>query len=82
MRISHLRTALVAVCIAAALALQGCVLAAAGAGAAGGYAASQNGYGVQSPVKKDSSGGYKVQNPITHDDCKDDSDTKNTQCNK
>lgn len=52
--------------VALVLALQGCVLAAAGAGAAGGYVAKQHGYGVQSPVKKDKAGGYKAQSPVTH----------------
>lgn len=45
--------------------LQGCVLAAgAAAGAAGGYEAKKHGYGVQSPVRKDSAGGYKGQAPV------------------
>ena len=51
--------------------LQGCVVAAAGAGAAGGYAAHEEGYRVQSPVKKDEDGNNEVQNPITHDESKD-----------
>ncbi|MES1939039.1 hypothetical protein T5B8_02280 [Salinisphaera sp. T5B8] len=55
-----------------ALSLQGCVLAAAGAGAAGGYAAHEEGYRVQSPVKKDEAGGYKGQNPVVHDERKDE----------
>ncbi|MBO9471021.1 hypothetical protein J7355_13050 [Endozoicomonas sp. G2_2] len=51
--------------------LQGCVVAAAGAGAAGGYAAHEEGYRVQSPVKKDEAGHYEGQNPVTHDESKD-----------
>ena len=51
--------------------LQGCVVAAAGAGAAGGYAAHEEGYRVQSPVKKDEAGNYEGQNPVTHDESKD-----------
>lgn len=61
-------TAVIAFC---GIALQGCVAAAAGAGAAGGYQAQKEGYGVQSPVKEDEAGGYKGQNPITHDESKD-----------
>ena len=55
----------------ASLGMQGCVLAAAGAGAAGGYAAHEEGYRVQSPVKEDEVGGYKGQNPVVHDESKD-----------
>ena len=67
-------TALVALVVVAAstLALQGCVLAAAGAGAAGGYAAHEEGYRAQSPVKKDEVGGYKGQSPVTHDEREDE----------
>lgn len=54
------------------LSLQGCIAAAAGAGAAGGYEAQKHGYGVQSPVKKDEAGGYKGQSPVTHDESKDE----------
>ena len=49
------------------LSLQGCVVAAGAAGAAGGYEAHKHGYEVQSPVKKDEAGGYKAQPPVTHD---------------
>jgi osmotically-inducible protein OsmY len=63
----------------AGLGLQGCVLAAAGAGAAGGYAAHEEGYRVQSPVKKDEVGGYKGQNPVTHDESKDKTLESNAQ---
>ncbi|MBS62059.1 hypothetical protein [Salinisphaera sp.] len=62
---------MIAMLTTASLGLQGCVLAAAGAGAAGGYAAHEEGYRVQSPVKEDEVGGYKGQNPIVHDESKD-----------
>ena len=62
---------IIATLTTAGLGLQGCVLAAAGAGAAGGYAAHEEGYRVQSPVKEDEVGGYKGQNPIVHDESKD-----------
>jgi osmotically-inducible protein OsmY len=65
------KSILAAVFVLCAAGLQGCVLAAAGAGAAGGYAAHEEGYRVQSPVKKDEAGGYKGQNPVTHDESKD-----------
>ncbi|MDA3919499.1 MAG: hypothetical protein PF501_02270 [Salinisphaera sp.] len=58
--------------------LQGCFAAAAAAGgAAGGYEAQKHGYGVQSPVKKDSAGGYRGQNPVTHDPSKDQTNPAN-----
>jgi len=62
-------------------ALQGCVLAAAGAaGAAGGYEAKRHGYEVQSPVREDSAGGYKGQAPVVRDPTKDRTAPKqNTQ---
>ena len=63
----------------AGVGLQGCVLAAAGAGAAGGYAAHEEGYRVQPPVKKDEVGGYKGQNPVTHDESKDKTLESNAQ---
>jgi len=53
--------------LASCLTLQGCLFAAAAGGAAGGYEAHKQGYRVQSPVKKDSSGGYKGQSPVTND---------------
>ena len=72
MRVLTALVALVVVVVAASgLGLQGCVLAAAGAGAAGGYAAHEEGYRVQSPVKEDEVGGYKGQNPVVHDESKD-----------
>ncbi|GAB3685293.1 hypothetical protein [Salinisphaera aquimarina] len=68
-----IRLSVVAAALVGCLALQGCIAAAAGAGAAGGYEAQKHGYGVQSPVKEDSAGGYKGQSPVTHDESKDES---------
>lgn len=58
-----MRSGLVTLALLAGLALQGCVAAAAGAGAAGGYAAAKHGYEVQSPVKKNHSSNYRGQAP-------------------
>jgi len=75
MRIPYFRTFLIAATAGIALSLQGCgLLVAGGAGAAGGYEASEHGYGVQSPVEEDTAGGYKPQNPITHDESEDESE--------
>lgn len=63
----YLRVAAMLVVLASCLTLQGCLFAAAAGGAAGGYEAHKQGYRVQSPVKKDSSGGYKGQSPVTKD---------------
>lgn len=65
------RLVFTAVIVISGAGLQGCVVAAAGAGAAGGYAAHEEGYEVQSPVKKDEAGGTKGQAPVTHDENKD-----------
>lgn len=71
MRVLKALVALVVVA-ASSLGLQGCVLAAAGAGAAGGYAAHEEGYRVQSPVKKDEAGDHKGQPPVTHEERADE----------
>lgn len=68
---------LIATMVTLAVGLQGCLLAAAGAGAAGGYEAKKHGYEAQSPVKKDESGGYKAQSPIKKNDDKDSSSSNN-----
>lgn len=72
-----LRSALMLAALASCLALQGCLLAAAAGGAAGGYEAKKHGYGVQSPVKKDSAGGYKGQSPVTKDKGESDDSSSN-----
>jgi|GEM_PF-1824409 len=73
MHMPYVRTALITISAGALLLLQGCgLLVAGGAGAAGGYAASQEGYEVQSPVKKDTAGGYKPQSPVIHNEDKGD----------
>ncbi|MES1925604.1 hypothetical protein T31B1_09773 [Salinisphaera sp. T31B1] len=68
-----IRVAVFAAVLVGCAALQGCIAAAAGAGAAGGYEAQRRGYEVQSPVKKDAAGGYKGQSPVIYDESKDES---------